>query len=1306
MKDSNKSIKRKVTLKKRLLTILLSVKIIPLIIVVLVSAISFITLAGSLTSLNGVLSDTATNALESSKNAAINDAVIALNDSATDNIERVTTDTASAVANFLYARDNDVLELARNTELLYNSSNDTFIEQLYRNKMTNSLSQVVVPGKYELVKLTDIISGNPYRWERKKPLNIYNPATSSNEQNDEKFHIFDPNGFEYKKVAIYDEIVFLDINGYELVRVVAGNDIKLDYNVNKVRPESDKRNVSDYENTFVKAEKYFDEIEALEKGEIYVSDVIGAYVRGYVNGLNSIFSEYTVKDRDEKRGALGPIPEGFRNPEENAYAGIENPVGIRFRGIVRFVTPVYDSTDHKVGYVSLALNHDHIMEFVDRIMPTPERYTELPNADEGNYAFIWDYQIRSIAHPRHYSIYGYDPETGEPTIPWIQNTAYDELKKLGLTWENPITDDGRTWLEYFHDIDEPQFHNQLRSNTPAQDLTYNGFVGLDGRYLNNAPQCTGWRDISQYGGSGSLLILWVGLYKLSTVSAIPYYTGKYQKTYDEDHNLLNARGFGVVTIGAGFEFYNSSANKTEAALNDMITRADLVITTTSIDIKETINGSLSNTLIILSLVTGVILVVIVFIAIIISNSITEPLNSLNIGINKFKKGYRSFRFNSDRIDEFGDLADAFDEMANSVVESVKSPLVIIDNDRRILYINDQGLILRNKLLVDVIGTNYENSSIYPINSIYDPIYCSEMGVESEVLYLERLNIYVKAKANTFYDSEGNKIGYLIVSTDVTDIILEQQKINEQRLLLDMVFKSSPDLIWYHDEDGKYVTVNPRFASVVGKDETYFIGKTAEEIFSGAMLEQFTKDNDIVVKSKNPHFSEEKIHFFDGHEEIVDSVRTPIFDENETFRGILGFGRNITNRVTMEHQLMETQDRLQLAVEEANEASAHKGEFLARMSHEIRTPMNAIIGLNNIVLKKLSDMDDGVKYDAIIKNLNQIGSSSIHLLGILNDILDLSKIDAGKIELSDDVLGFGELCETVKTIIKPRCDDKSIDYITDFDEEIFKSDYISDPLRLRQILINLLGNAVKFTPELGTIRFTIKRVSGSDASDSIYFEISDTGIGIAEDTINTLFNPFEQGSNTITRKYGGTGLGLSISQRMVQLFGGSISVQSVVGEGSKFSFEIKIKKTVKSVYSETDDINTDNLFKGKRLLLVDDVEINRFVVITLLDGSGFEIEEAVDGIDAVNKFKNSPVGYYDMILMDVQMPNLDGYGASRHIRSINRSDSKTIPIVALSANAFQDDIKKSLEAGMNDHLAKPVELDKLNKTFIRFLQIIK
>jgi signal transduction histidine kinase/DNA-binding response OmpR family regulator len=554
---------------------------------------------------------------------------------------------------------------------------------------------------------------------------------------------------------------------------------------------------------------------------------------------------------------------------------------------------------------------------------------------------------------------------------------------------------------------------------------------------------------------------------------------------------------------------------------------------------------------------------------------------------------------------------------------------------------------------------------------------------------------------------------------------------------------------------------------------------------------------------------------------------------------------ITNAVTGLIIRTNTEEQLRAAKEMAEQSNSAKSNFLSRMSHEMRTPMNAIIGMTTIA--QTSKNREKIEYC-----LTRISEASIHLLGVINDILDMSKIEAGRLELTYSEFNFEKMLKTVTNMLEFRITEKQQNFIVKVEPGV-PDRIIADEQRLAQILTNLLINAVKFTPEGGTITLSVEKlpldpagaavsgaaVSGASAPGAdrensagrclLSFHVIDSGIGITKEQIEKLFTLFEQADGTIARKFGGTGLGLAISKNIVELMGGTIQVESEPGKGSDFSFKIMVEqgkkedvsnkswenlrilvvddswevleyfseyaaqmniKCVTASSSEetlmliedsnpfdiifadwympglngieltekikgkfgsnttvviisaseweaikdaaekagvdgfipkplfpsvlTDCINNclgknplkntgmrENLFAGKRILLAEDVEINREIVSSLLETSGVVIDFAKNGYEAVEKFEKDPAGY-EIILMDIHMPEMDGYEATRRIRSAAPAEAKTVPIVAMTANVFKEDIEKCLAAGMNAHLGKPIDVNELYRQLQKYL----
>ena len=381
-----------------------------------------------------------------------------------------------------------------------------------------------------------------------------------------------------------------------------------------------------------------------------------------------------------------------------------------------------------------------------------------------------------------------------------------------------------------------------------------------------------------------------------------------------------------------------------------------------------------------------------------------------------------------------------------------------------------------------------------------------------------------------------------------------------------------------------------------------------------------------------------------------------------------------------------QNRLNL---ERHDLSAKaKSDFLARMSHEIRTPMNGIIGMTEIALK------DGQTEERRIDCLRKIEHSSEYLLGLINDILDMSKIESGKMRLIEEKCNLMEMIQGLRPLLEAKLNENNIQYIADI--QLKNHWFLADSLRLNQVLVNLLGNALKYSKPDGHVWLTVRETEEENGFSNLYFQVRDDGIGIAPEKQQLIFRQFEQADNSDNARKQGTGLGLAISRRIVRMMDSDIKLESEPGKGSSFSFCVKLQpvsgeKT--TVTSQPEEIS----FPGKRILVVEDNELNMEIICTILENYGIETEQAVNGEEAVRRMEESVPGYYDMIFMDIMMPEMDGLEATRTIRNLDREDCKKIPIYAMSANAFDEDVKRSLASGMNGHLSKPVNLQVLEKT---------
>ncbi|NCC07394.1 MAG: response regulator [Clostridia bacterium] len=382
----------------------------------------------------------------------------------------------------------------------------------------------------------------------------------------------------------------------------------------------------------------------------------------------------------------------------------------------------------------------------------------------------------------------------------------------------------------------------------------------------------------------------------------------------------------------------------------------------------------------------------------------------------------------------------------------------------------------------------------------------------------------------------------------------------------------------------------------------------------------------------------------------------------------------------------SQQELKLQLEKEQLANASKTEFLNRMSHDIRTPMNAIMGLNE--LAQVANKDP-----IVADYLKKMQASSRFLLGLINDILDMSKIESGQFELHYEPHTLDEFKASLDTVIRPLMEEKHIDFKVEMNCGF---NYIlSDKLRYNQIFFNILSNAAKFTRDGGEVVLRTEGIGKKDGKTGIRYHVKDNGIGMSEEFIPHIFDAFSQEMRADETGCQGTGLGMPIVRQIVEAMGGSISVESKINEGTEFIVDLWVEEIAKPATSKTDGKTVQ--LKDRKILLADDNKMNVLIAKKLLETRGCTVYVAGDGRDALTQFENSADDYFDAILMDVRMPVMDGLAATKAIRALSRPDAKTVPILALTANAYDEDKKASLDAGMTAHLAKPIEPQTLYET---------
>ena len=1295
---------------------------------------------------------------------AVVDAANALNDGARENIERMTTDLAMGVAGFLHQRDNDILLLAGLvpsgiSEQDFSAFTDEDLAAFFsalRAFSENKQGKLVQPGEW-------VISDDGMTWVEREPFQ-FAPADNISrniENNDELFGSAFRNrppeffGQFKENVPLYDEITFIDLYGNEIFKYVNPDSTKIHYPLNPNRA-----NISDRMNTYIRAENYWDDLRNLQRGEIFVSNVIGAYVGTNFIGMYTpgvllsedpaIINQAHPNIKELRRIGNLPMDEFLNYARRQAFAGLENPVGQRFEGIVRWGAPVYEN-DVRVGYVTMALNHDHIMELVDYVNPMLERYTLLPSPQDGNYAFIWDYKGRSICHPRHSSIVGYNPLTGEPQVPWLEGTIQlerdyinggfirEELAPLtfrtfpildargntqlaqdtpyyfwnfaggsewlavNYSWElfnlSSIKNNGRNWWEwdvsekaapgiswgefYAANVDNreilPQFgerplrdrygnyvfdadgnhilDRQSRDKTPARSLTAAGFVGLDGRFLNNAPQCTGWMNLTENGGSGSFYILWSGIYKPTTAGAIPYYTGQFSPDVQG-----NKRGFAFVTIGACIDDFTAPAVQMEAELTSAI------------------NISMFQNTFQLAVTTVFIFALIIMIATLLSSYLTGNINLLLSGIARFRAGERQFRLRADIKDEFGSLADSFDEMADNIVDSVSSLLVIIGMDHKIIYANDVALTVIKKTLDEAAGKLYDDISIYPKGSIYDPITALHEGREANVLFNESSGNYYKGTANYLFDQSGNKIGYIITTSDVTEIE-DARKKAEQASHAKSNFLANMS----HE-------IRTPMNAIIGMSS---IGASAPNIdkkdYAISKIQEASKHllgviNDVLDMSKIEankfSLSVTEFVFEKMLQRVVDVINFRVDEKRQKL--------TIQIDPAIPHMLIGDDQRLSQVITNilTNAVKFTDDEGFIHLEAKLESEKSGVC----MLLISVSDTGIGISKEqqgrlfsafeqAEASTTRKYGGTGLGLV-ISQNIIEMMD---GKIWVNSE-LGVGTTFHFTVCLARGKDEQK----------KLISSD--ADKKTARILAVDDTPNVLTFFEK------TAKQIGAS--CDTALGGLEALALVAQNEPYDIYFVNWDTSDISgieFARTLNETGAENNVIMMISATEWGAVAESAREAGITRFLpkplFATAVADYINEcrgvpVHAEADQAEeTDMNFEGYSILLAEDVEINREIVLAFLEPTGLEIDCAENGAIAVEKFAANPAKY-DLIFMDLQMPEMDGYNAAKNIRASGLKRAEEIPIVAMTANVFKEDIEKCLAAGMNGHTGKPLDYNEV------------
>ncbi len=1152
----------------------------------------------------------------------------ALDNKSREAIERLTTDTAAAVASFLYDRDRDI-------ELAAQMPPD---QTQYSKFLASRYRPVMMPGQW-------VLNAGGDAWV---PLNPPDEKadriiSAQNDENRHSFHYRKPDRDSHpQNRPLYLEMTFIDPAGNEIVKV----------DTSDLLPRA-RRNVADPANTYCRAETYFQALKKLKPGEIYVSEIIGPYVKGRMIGTFG-------RVQAEKKGIAF-------EPEKSGYAGKENPVGIRFRGLVRWGLPVVKNA-RIIGYVTLALDHTHIMEFTDHIVPTEKRCSVIPDAGSGNYAFMWDYKGRNISHPRDYFISGYDPRTGERAVPWMDEQMYNLWRQCGGS------------MKVFEQR-APEFEGQALFKKPAAELTRDGFLGLDGRYLNFAPQCAGWHNLTREGGSGSFLIFWSGLWKLTTAAAIPYHTGIYGN---------HPRGFGYVTIGANVGEFHRPAVETAKTIQAIEAKFTEKLEAEKKADHALMRSSLQNAFKNLTFYTALMVVIVILIAVFIAAALTGKITDIIHGIRRFQQGDRDCRLEQQSTDEMGQLARAFNVMADTVqkyigdVELSKEEIEKI-NERLKAEIKE-----RRQAQVELSAHR---------DNLEELVKGRTLALEKEIVERKRVE-KIQFESEERLRAQNKTLLYLTAHESLHggDLQASLEVIVPAAARTLRVERGS---VWLLDESGvnfvckKMVILSadqpaagrvlplseyPALFAALQSDRTIAASDACADRRLNELAGDYLPDHDIA--------SIVYVTILEGSEVVGAVFFEQVREQRNWHIDEQNFANSIADMVGLalgsakRHQAVKEKEQLEARLRRAEKMEAI-GTLAGGVAHDLNNILSGIVSYPELLLYRLP-ADSEMR-----KPITNILRSGKRAANIVQDLLTLARRGVAITEIVN-------LNQIVEDYLQSPEHEKMVSFFpqvrleTELEPDLMN--IIGSSVHLSKTLMNLVSNAAEAVTRQGMITISTlncyidRPIKGYDVvkeGDYVALTVTDNGIGICPEDLNRIFEPFYT-----KKKMGrsGTGLGMAVVWGTVKDHDGYIDFESRQGRGSRFTLYFPItRQTPESV---RDKAIGAYMGRGETILVVDDIQEQLEIASEILTILGYQVSTVSSGEKAVEYLDSNSV---DLLVLDMIMkPGMDGLDTYRQV--IQRHPHQK----AIISSGFSETerIKEVLNLGASKYLKKPYSIESI------------